>query len=303
MATASLVTPLNITGNTTSDQQEMLRKFLSEAVTAASKSAIEKLDRQSAQLVLDKHSRVKAEFTHSVIDIVLRHTISDKYKDEETPSSREYPPTYHARPIEAQVSALRKHFPLLGSCMERLGRRPPPEGAEAWFAIPRWQALAPTYNEAVELVVETLAQQRKFANRVKDRLSAPYLRQAERSDRAQSILSEQQRGNDIQVVAAQLGRLHRGCSARRTRMIMLGNEFGLGAFAFGCILLTHPERLSTGDALMVDCGGDEYSLGADGIFDRVPLFEYDLSGLEFSVFYNDRSRNLWGSPSGFLFQM
>ena len=32
----------------------MLRKFLGEAVAAASKSAIEKLDRQSAQLVLDK---------------------------------------------------------------------------------------------------------------------------------------------------------------------------------------------------------------------------------------------------------
>ena len=28
-----------------------------------------------------------------------------------------------------------------------------PEGAEAWFAIPRWQALAPTYNEAVEMVL------------------------------------------------------------------------------------------------------------------------------------------------------
>lgn len=54
---------------------------------------------------------------------------------------------------------------------------------------------------------------------------------------------------------------------------------------------------------MVDCGGDEYSLGADGVFDRVPLFEYDLGGIEFSVFYNDRSRNLWGSPSGFLFKM
>jgi hypothetical protein len=303
MATASFVTPLNITGNTTSEQQESLRKFLGEAVAAASKSAIEKLDRQTAQLVLDKHARLKAEFTKSVTDIVLRHIVSDKYKDEETASNREYPPTYRVRPIEAQVTVLRKCFPSLGSCLERIGRRPLPEGAEAWFAIPRWQAIAPTYNEALEVVLDIIERQRKFANRVKGRLSEAYLRQAERSDRALAILSEQQPGNDIQVVAAQLGRLHRGCSARRTRVIMLGNEFGLGAFAFGCILLTHPERLSTGDSLMVDCGGDEYSLGADGIFDRVPLFEYDLCGLEFSVFYNDRSRNLWGSPSGFLFQM
>ncbi len=92
-------------------------------------------------------------------------------------------------------------------------------------------------------------------------------------------------------------------NARRARVVMKGNEFGLGAFSLGCILLTHPERLSSLDGLMVDCCGDEYSLGGDGQFDRVPLYEYDLGGLQFSVFYNDRARNLWGSPSGFLFQM
>ena len=44
----------------------------------------------------------------------------------------------------------RKLFPALGCCQEKLARKPLPEGAEAWFAIPRWQALAPTYNQAVE---------------------------------------------------------------------------------------------------------------------------------------------------------
>lgn len=303
MATSADVIPLNITGNTTSDQLEAMRRFLGEAVAAASKSAIEKLDRQTAQLVLDKQHRLKAEFTDSVVEIVQRHTISDKYKEEETFSNREYPPTYRVRPIEAQVTSLRKLFPSLGNCMERIARRPLPEGAEAWFAIPRWQALAPTYQEAVEQVLAKLGQQRKFANRMQGKLGVAHLRPMERGERAMTILAEQQPGNCILAVGAQLGRLHRGCSARRTRVIMQGNEFGLGVFAFGCILLTHPERLSSGDALMVDCGGDEYSLGADGIYDRVPLFDYDLSGLQFSVFYSDRSRNLWGSPSGFLFQM
>ena len=303
MGNTAVVTPLNITGNTTSEQQEALRRFLGEAVTAASRAAIEKLDRQTAQLVLEKHARLKAEFAHSAIDIVQRHTVSDRYKDEETESKREYPPMYRARPVEAQVTTLRKIFPGLGSCMERIARRPLPDAAEAWFAIPRWQAMAATYNEAVELVMEALGKQRKFANRMQGKLSAAHLRQAERSERALALVEEQQPGSDILVVAAQLGRLHRGSSARRTRVIMMGNEFGLGAFAFGCILLTHPERLATVDALMVDCGGDDYSLGGDGVYDRVPLYEYDLGGLQFSVFYNDRSRNLWGSPSGFLFQM
>jgi hypothetical protein len=187
--------------------------------------------------------------------------------------------------------------------MEKLARKPLLEGAEAWFAIPRWEALAPTYNEAVEIVVEVLAAKRKFHNRIIGRLGPTYLRQCERSKLAKTILAEQQQGSDILVVAAQAGMLHRGCSARRTRVAMAGNEFGMGIFAFACMLLTHPERLSTGDTLMVDCGGDEYSMRGDYTFDRVPLFDYDLSGIEFSIFYEDRSRNLWGTPSGFLYRI
>jgi len=105
------------------------------------------------------------------------------------------------------------------------------------------------------------------------------------------------------VVGAQAGLLHRGSSARRTRVAMAGNEFGLGVFAIGCILLTHPERLSTGDTLMIDCSGDEYSVRADYTFDRVPLFDYDMAGIEFSIFYEDRARNLWGTPTGFLYKL
>jgi hypothetical protein len=77
----------------------------------------------------------------------------------------------------------------------------------------------------------------------------------------------------------------------------------MGVFAFGCILLTHPERLSTGDTLMIDCGGDEYSVRGDYTFDRVPLFDYDMAGIEFSIFYEDRARNLWGTPTGFLYKL
>lgn len=94
----------------------------------------------------------------------------------------------------------------------------------------------------------------------------------------------------------------RGCSARRARVLMAGNEFGLGMFQVAAMLLTHPERLSSSDALMLDCAGDEYSLYGDRTFDRVPLFDYGLSGLEISIFYEDRSRDLWGTPSGYLYQ-
>jgi hypothetical protein len=296
------ITPLHLSGNTTDSQNAQLQEFLAAAVHTAYLASIERLDRISAQTVLDAGKKLKSEVAASVEEIIHRHTASDKFKDEEVGSNRVYPPTYRVRPIEAQVTELKKLFPSLGSCMEKLARKPLLEGAEAWFAIPRWQALAPTYNEAVEIVLGVLATKRKFQNRIVGRLGPTYLRQSERSRLAAKILADQQQGHDIMVVAAQAGMLHRGCSARRARLRMAGNEFGAGAFAVACILLTHPERLSSEDALMIDCGGDEYSVRGDITFDRVPLFDYDISGIEFSIFYEDRSRNLWGTPSGFLYK-
>jgi hypothetical protein len=264
--------------------------------------AIEQLDQHGVQTMLETGQILKTEITDSLLEIIHRHTASDKFKDEQVPSNRVYPPTYRVRPVEAQVTEMKKFFPSLGGCLEKLARQPLLEGAEGWFAIPRWQALAPTYNEAVEMVLSALTTKRKFQNRIFGRLGPTYLRQSERSKLAEKILADQQQGQDFIVLAAQAGMLHRGCSARRARLAMAGNEFGLGIFAISCMLLTHPERLSSADTLMIDCGGDEYSVRGDYTFDRVPLFDYDISGIEFSVFYDDRSRNLWGTPSGFLYK-
>jgi hypothetical protein len=302
MATTSLVTPLHLSGNTTDSQNTQLMGFLGDAIQTAYAAAIEQLDRNSAQAVLEMGKKLKAEVVDSVVEIIQRNTVSNKYLDEEMGSNRGYPPTYRVRPIEAQVTELKKFFPSLGSCQEKLARKPLLEGAEAWFAIPRWQALAPTYNEAVEMVLDVLGKKRKFQNRIVGRLGPTYLRQSERSKLAGGILADQQQGHDILVIAAQAGMRHRGCSARRARARMAGNEFGAGVFPIACMLLTHPERLSAEDTLMIDCGGDEYSMRGDYTFDRVPLFDYDIAGIEFSVFYEDRSRNLWGTPSGFLYK-
>lgn len=303
MASPHMIVPLPLSGNTTEKQNKLIQEFLGAAVQDAYQKAIEQLDQQSAQTVLDMEKTLKSELAGKIVEMIQRHTISDKFKDEEVGSNRVYPATYRVRPIEAQVTELKKLFPSLGACNEKLARRPVPEGAEAWFAIPRWQALASTYNEAVEMLIGVLASKRRFSNRILGRLGPTYLRQTERSKLAEKILADQQQGNDILVVGAQAGLLHRGSSARRTRIAMAPNEFGLGIFAFGCMLLTHPERLSSGDTLMVDCGGDEYSVRGDYTFDRVPLFDYDLSGIEFSIFYEDRARNLWGTPTGFLYKM
>jgi len=303
MATAALVTPLHLSGNTTDSQNAQLHDFLGEAVDSACTQAIEQLDRQSVQTVLEMGKKLKGEIAESLVQIIHKHTISDKFKDEEVPANRVYPPPYKVRPVEAQVTEMKKLFPSLGSCMEKMARKPLLEGAEAWFAIPRWQALAPTYNEATEMMLTALASRRKFQNRIVGRLGEIYLRQSERTRLAEKILADQQQGHDFLVIPIQAGMLHRGCSARRARIAMAGNEFGLGVFTVACILLTHPERLSSEDTLMIDCGGDEYSVRGDYTFDRVPLFDFDISGIEFSIFYEDRSRNLWGTPTGFLYKI
>lgn len=296
------ILPLQLSGNTTEQQNQKLKEFLNEAVQQACGDSIEHLDRQSAQTVLEMSGKLKVEVVQRIVEIIQRYTVSDKYKDEEVPSDRVYPPNYRVRPIEAQFTELRRAFPMLTKCNERLARKPLPEGAEAWFAIPRWQAVAPTYSEAVEMLLAVLGSRRKLSNRIIGKVGPTYLRQSERSKLAEKILAEQQEGNDVLVVAAQAGMRHRGSSSRRTRVAMAGNEFGLGVFAFGCLLLTHPERLSIGETLMIDCGGDEYSVRGDYTFDRVPLFDFDIGGLELSIFYDDRARNLWGTPTGFVFR-
>jgi hypothetical protein len=281
----------------------MLQEFLGDAVQEAYQKAIVQLDRQSAQAVLDMNKKLKCEVAERVVEIIQRHTVSDKYKDEEVRSDRVYPTTYHVRPVEAQVTELRKLFPGLGSCLEKLSRKPLPAGAEAWFAIPRWQALAPTYNEAVEMMLAVLATKRKFSNRIVGKLGDKYLRQSERSKLAERFWPSSSRATTSwwwrRRRACCIAVRRRGAHAWPWRATSLA----WACLPFGCMLLTHPERLSSGETLMIDCSGDEYSVRADYTFDRVPLFDYDLAGIEFSIFYEDRARNLWGTPTGFLYKL
>lgn len=303
VATSHTIVPLQLAGNTTEEQNVALQQYLGEAVQEAYRTAIDELDRQSVESVIQSHNQLKAEMIQQIVATIQRHAVSNKYQNEAVGSDRCYPGNYRVRPVEAQTSELRRAFPKLGNCIEKLARLPLPEGAEAWFAIPRWQALAPTYNEALEMMLEALGKRRRFSNRVAGKLTDAFLRQSARTRLAEDILADQQAESDILVVAAQAGMLHRGSSARRTRAAMAGNEFGFGAFAFGALLLTHPERLSSSNTLMVDCCGDEYSIRGDTMFDRVPLYDFDASGIEFSIFYEDRAQSLWGSPTGFLYKI
>ena len=130
------------------------------------------------------------------------------------------------------------------------------------------------------------------------------LRQHERTVAMWKKLGDEQSGYDLLVVPAQFGRRHRGRSVRRARGVFASNEFGLGAFAIGCMLLTHPERLTDYDDLWIDlwidCPGDEYSPGADGRFGHVPSFDANGTRVEFGASWSGLVSDRCSSASAFL---
>jgi hypothetical protein len=231
---------------------------------------------------------------------------SQQYADEEVESNYGYISGYtKPKSLLEQMKRLRELFPGLGSADEKLAEQPVPTGAEGWFAIPRWEKIAPTYNEAVVGVLAMLSKTRdgKFYNWREGKLGPQYLRESDRTHVCFQKLCEEHTppaGVDILLIPAQLGLRHRGRSVRRAREAMNGSEFGLGAFAVAICLLTHPERLEHYDDLWIDCAGDEYSPDADGRFESAPCFVFDDGLVEFGATWFGGADDCSGSASGFL---
>lgn len=223
--------------------------------------------------------------------------MSDQFAEEETPSQREYPPEYRVAPIAEQLAALRRAFPALkGSPTELTATLP--AGADAWFVIPQWRSLAATYNAALELVLQHLAQQRPVSFARAERLGPAYLRRQPRT----AAMLDQGRGNDgsdVVVMGAQFGMRHRGRSVRRVRAVLADHEFGLGAFEVGCMLLTHPSRMVRDAQLYVDCAGDEYSASDEQQFSEVPFFRVLDQRLGFGTSWIGYVDPYFGSATGF----
>lgn len=142
-----------------------------------------------------------------------------------------------------------------------------------------------------------------FYNYHQGELGPNQLRQSAKSIRIFEALEAQQPNRDILVVPAQFGKLHGGKSVRRAREVMNSFEFGLGAFAVSCMLLTHPERLQHAEDLWVDCAGDEFSSDADGDFDKAPCLDFQDRLLAFATKSVDDASEHFGSASGFLPQL
>ena len=298
--------PVPIAGKPTEEQHARLRVALEQSLTGAVPEIVQQLDRNGILRLLEDELQLTREMCDQIGQLVRQRALRvEQFPAEEVPSEKTYGAGYRVKPIPGQVTLLREAFPELkeARCNEIMSRYDLPDGAEAWFAIPRWQALAPTYTEAIERVFAVLANRRRFENRICGKMSAEYLRESDRAAQAWNLIGNSQEGANILVIPAQAGLRHRGRSARRAAAMMDSNEFGLGAFATAILILLHPERMSGGETLMIDASGDEYALLGNGEYTRVPLFDFGISGLEFSIFYRERARPMWGTPSAFVVQV
>lgn len=225
------------------------------------------------------------------------------FANEEVNSNYDYPQGYTVKPVCEQLVELSKHFNGLNTndvlaCSKELPALP--AGAEGWFAVPRWDKVAKTYNEAVEKVFDLIGKTRVFHNYCQGKLGPKYLWLSERTAIAPQILGEKQRG-DFLLIPAQFGLTHRGRSVRRVREVIANSpQFGLGSFIVGCMILSHPERLVQTEQLHIDCPGDEYDPDADDRFGRAPIFCFHDGRVRFDADWSDSADGHCGSASGFL---
>ena len=226
------------------------------------------------------------------------------YANEEVQSNYGYPQGYAVKPLADQLVALSKHFPNLdaSSALNSSKELPIlPPGAEGWFAVPKFEKVGKNYNHAVEQVLDIIGKTRTLYNYRKGQLGEKYLRLSERTAVALQMLGEKQKG-DFLLIPAQFGFSHRGRSVRRARVVYAPNEFGLGSFIVGCMLIAHPERLVQWEQLHVDCPGDEYAPVAGGVFSRAPVFCFDGGEVEFGTCSVGNACGYFGSASGLLSQ-
>lgn len=256
---------------------------------------------EDAGATLDHLKLIRSnEAVAKAIAELLQNASKNRYANEEVQTSYVYPDAYKVKPLAEQIATLAKLFNLDGSKALANAEHLPelPEGAEGWFAIPRFQHLG-TYEQAVERMLALIGDKRHFKNWLQGKVGARYLRQSEQTKEMMQTLIEKQQ-SDILIVPAQFGFRHRGKSEHRARETFYENEFGLGAFAVGCMLLTHPEREEEWEQLHIDCSGDEYSPGADGQFVNAPFFNWGDGRLRFGSSWTSNAGKRYGSASGFL---
>jgi hypothetical protein len=211
----------------------------------------------------------------------------------------DYPLSYERRSISEQIHTLRRWMPELkfGPVAESIAQQTLPIGAEDYYAIPMWQFVAENYWEAVEKILGLIKKQR--GNLAIDLGCGGRLRQSMLMTEGLGIIHKQQSGCRILVVPGQFGIKYRSRSSFQARRSFKDNEFGLGAFEVGCMILANPHRLEEG-GLGVECPGNEYHRDPESGFPFVPFFRLEETEIQFGTRLGNNPSPYYGSVSAFL---
>ena len=293
---------MNAITQSTAGQIKQINRFGSDAIEKVLGEL--GLDNPGAQRVIEHGDEFAEAIRIAALASLKDLSVSDKFKNEEVASNYGYLSGYRKpKSITEQCNILRQIFPGVGFADEKLAERAVPANAEGWFAIPKWQTIAPTYSEAVQKVLDAVKKARngKFHNYRDGQINGERLRQSAKTAAVFQKLGDEQKDHDILVVAAQFGIRHRGRSVRRAREVFSQNEMGLGAFAVGIMILTHAERLQHYDDLWIDCAGDEFD-DPDAVvrFDLAPCFGFLGGKVEFGTCWFVSANGHCGSASAFV---
>lgn len=237
---------------------------------------------------------------------------ANPWADEVCESSYGYPHAYSIKPVVEQVEILSGFYPdldfshaaELAESWDQL-----PEGAELLQVAPKLSVVGNQhqietpfyvgYGQCLEIVLGHLGSSREFHNYREGRLGPEYLRLRQTTREALEQL-EQETPGDCLVLPIQSGMLYRGSSIRRARWIIEHtSQWPAPSWVVGHHILTHPERLSTGDKLWINCPGDEYDSDAAGRFGDALCFGFADGQLRFDCCWVDDAFAAYGSCSVF----
>ena len=243
-----------ITARFDAQQSDRLVSLMQECGVKAAQSITEI---GAGGTAIDRIFKNAGDFERKVIKLIMDHALENMQVE----CDSGYPSDYRPKGVMEQMKILQRIFPGIGSANKDLlaqiekGEMQLPWCAEAFFAIPHWSKVARTYQSAVEKIVHLLddTYDGMFRNMVGDSTieetskKATAMRALERSQNA-----------DVLIVPAQFGKNYAGLAAWSSinRMKVSDDEFGLGLYEVGIMILTHTNRFA-GNDLWIDCVGDE----------------------------------------------
>ena len=234
----------------------------------------------------------------------------NRYPTQKVLSNHEYPSAYKGfLAIDKQIKQLAQCLKLDSqdalTFAKKIKQRKLPLNAEGFIAIPWWEAFAPTYSKAVQLLCSLIEQTRPFYYekfRLKE-FPEKYFCLNEYSKEALDKIKAQQ-SSDILILPAQAGLQHKGESilyARDEFLLSKDGEFGGDIIMGLTIILNHPERISEFDELEMDFPGVEYSFdGCDTSSGVLSLSYYGNREVGFVYGHQNDPVAGFGSISGFL---